>query len=92
MFQQTHPTEAHQQKGFGVDVLLFAQLLPRKNVLLSHTPNETCNVNPGLINRRLINKGCPLLVGIRTTFGGNTPLILGRVLLRSRVNIKANSR
>ena len=28
----------------------------------------------------LINRGCPFLVGIQTTFGGNTPLIMGRVL------------
>ena len=41
------------------------------------------NVNPGLINPWLINRacnrGCPLLVGIQTTFGGNTPPIMGRV-------------
>ena len=35
------------------------------------------NVNPGLINPWLKKLGgCPLLVGIQTTFGGNTPLIL----------------
>ena len=32
------------------------------------------NVNPELIHRVC----CPLLVGIQTTFGGNTPLIMGR--------------
>ena len=37
-----------------------------------------CNVNPGLITPWLINRGCPLLAGIQTTFGGNT-LIMGRV-------------
>ena len=38
------------------------------------------NVDPGLINPWLILRGgCPLLVGIQTTFGGNTPLIMGRV-------------
>ena len=33
------------------------------------------NVNPGIINCWLILiGGCPILVGIKTTFGGNTPL------------------
>ena len=37
------------------------------------------NVNPGLINLWLINRGVSPLVGIQTTFGGNTPLIMGGV-------------
>ena len=41
-------------------------------------------VNPGL--SRILIGGCPLLVGIQTTFGGNTPLIMGRVY-QSCVNL-----
>ena len=36
------------------------------------------NVKPGEMNPGGLI-GCPLAVGIQTTFGGNTPLILGRV-------------
>ena len=46
--------------------------------------NTDTNVDPGLINPwLLLIGGCPLLVRIQTTFGGITPPIVGRVLLRS---------
>ena len=50
--------------------------------------STTCNnVNPGLINPWLINR-CPLLVvGLRPLLQSLHPLIMGRVLLRSWVNI-----
>ena len=41
------------------------------------THSRLLNVNPGLINPWLINRGGPLIVGIQTTVGGNTPLNSG---------------
>ena len=50
---------------------------------------HSCNVSPGLVNLWLIwIGGCPLLVGIQTTFGGaTTPLKNGRAY-QSWVNIR----
>ena len=62
--------------------MCWRRLAPNHSRLgLLDPPTNTANVNPGLINPWLINRGCPLSVGIQTTFGGNTPLLVGRVLL-----------
>ena len=69
--------------GFALPSAFFAT---NKGGLLQKTdPNPTRtdmagNVDPGLINPWLILiGGCPLLVGIETTLGGNTPPIMARV-------------
>ena len=68
----------------GYDLLFLAEAWVC--VLFMRRSTRT-NVNPGLINPWLINRKVSPLVGMQTTFGGNTPLILGRVLLGSWVNI-----
>ena len=57
-------------------------------------PWAACEGNPSCQPRIKQNPGCliggcPLVVGIQTTFGGNTPLTMGRVY-KSWVNITSN--
>ena len=57
-----------RNQGSGYGAAIFLDSAPPSTVMLT-----------GLINPWLINRGCPLLLGIQTTFGGTTPLIMGRL-------------
>ena len=79
--QEPQHRHTKARKSTQAGVLLYFGLLSFKQLAPGPVAAYDCrdNVNPGLINPWLINRGCPLLVGIQTTFGGNTPLIMGRV-------------
>ena len=73
----------HGHTGQLDDVFTVVMRFKQFDDVLDLAPLERSfqgNVNPGLINRWLMNRGCPVLVGIQTTFGENTPLIMRRVL------------
>ena len=85
----SHPSQGKPANAIGIPVLTFNGT--RQSDPLDIIPSgvghwgKPYNVNPGLINPWLFNRGLSPF-RIQTTFGGNTPL-MGRALLRSWVNI-----